>query len=171
MTSLHLTLTRLLDAFVHDVLRALRTATVNEVVDASFPQPRLVSKPRAAPAGSSAAPLRSPRRAAARARATPRKPPLEGRPAVHAPVSERKGAGRGLPKGGEIESSDELAHGQITDPEALLREAATPARAPTPAPSAASAAGTPAAGPALRAGEEILRTPSGSTVLRRRRAE
>ena len=164
MSSLHSTLTTLIDSLVRDILRAVRESSLQDVVSAAPPANR---KRTPAPQAQ-----RPPRRAARSKEATKR-----GAPKKSVLLARRASAKRRPAAGRAPSAIEDMQTGygevQITDPEALLREAAATVAPPRPSPAEVTAVADtvePLTTPTLREGEDILRTASGRTVLRRRRA-
>ena len=182
MSSLHSTLTVLIDALVRDILQVVRESSVHELVGVgggAVPS----RSPRALKVVAPPLPSRrrGPRADVAKSR-TPKPKQRHAEPATPAPTKRRgrraatqtPSAVLAPPSGvapadaGEAPMKDDA---QITDPGALLRETAVAAPTPRPWASEMPVTGNVArrTEPTLREGEALLRTPSGGAVLRRRR--
>jgi hypothetical protein len=157
MPSLHSTLAVLMENLVRDLLVAVRESSLHELASSGSPQ----SAAKKAASKKEKPPSRPSPKVRAKARRAPSKTtkakPLERVRVVFAEPPQ-------------VEQGDLDA--QITDPDGLLRETAR--TVPVPRPTEAAAASTvdvregPST-PTLREGEDLLRTASGRTVLRRRR--
>lgn len=167
MSSLHSTLTALVETLVREILRTVRENSLQELVGAAPSADR-----KRAPA--STPPARQPPRRAARAKeATKRRAPKESAaPTRRASSAKGKRAALRAPRAVE-DAPTGYGDAQITDPDALLRETAVTLPAPRPTaaelPVVAETIKPMLTTPTLREGEDILRTASGRAVLRRRR--
>jgi hypothetical protein len=185
MSSLHSTLTALIDALVRDILRVVRESAVHELVGVDV-RPAPSRSPRGAKEREKGPPSAPRPRASRTNRAAKRRVP-NGKPrdVGLAPARPKE---RRRPRGPTPTAASPLAPSpdvtltagedtpkdavQITDPDALLRETAVTVPVPRPWASEMPVVGQRVevpTQPTLREGEALLRTPSGSAVLRRRR--